>query len=124
MPTPRKQTTTQKNLGWAHQQQVRRLFARHVDGTPCPCLDLDDCGPGCPCRAAGHGLPMYRDPDRNVDGRTLQADHTVARSQGGTKADRLLLATCNGSRGDGNRTPNDEPFTRPAHWTRDWFDIV
>lgn len=121
---PARPTTTSKGLGWAHQQQARRLFARLVDGTPCPCLDLDDCGPACPCRAAGHGLPMYRDPERNADGRTLQADHTVARSQGGTKADRLLLATCNGSRGDGNRAANDQPFTQPDWWTRTWFDIA
>jgi hypothetical protein len=46
---------------------------------------------------------MYRDPSRNVDGLTLEADHTLARSQGGTRADRLLLATCNRSRGDGTR---------------------
>ncbi len=46
---------------------------------------------------------MYRDPDMNADGMPLEADHTIARSLGGTKADRLLLGTCNRSRGDGTR---------------------
>lgn len=61
----------------------------------------------------------------NVDGMPLEADHTLAR----TRADRLMLATCNRSRGAGRtaRTVTDE-----AHWnevlqqpvpewsTRDW----
>jgi hypothetical protein len=122
MPAPRK-TTTQKNLGWPHQQLKRRAMASHRDGAPCPCLDLNDCGPACPCRAAGQGLPMYRDPARNPDGMMLELDHTLARSQGGTKGDRLLLAVCNRSRGAGTRTPDAEPFTRPEHWTRQWFDV-
>lgn len=121
MPASRK-TTTGKGLGWPHQQQKRRAISAHTDGTPCPCLDLNDCGPACPCRAAGQGLPMYRDPTRNVDGMMLELDHTLARSQGGKRGDRLLLATCNRSRGDGTRTTASAPFTRPASWTRDWFD--
>lgn len=122
---PRTKTTTERGLGWTHRQQRARLIARLVDGAPCPCLDLGDCGRGCPCRAAGHGLPMYRDPDRNVDGRPLEADHTIARSQGGKRADRLLLATCNRSRGDGTRDVDTvtTPFTRPEWWTRTWFDL-
>lgn len=63
---------------------------------------------------------MYRDPALNVDGMSLEADHTQARSQGGTKADRLLLATCNRSRGDGTRGVQADG-QRPAWWTRDWF---
>lgn len=122
MTTARTKSTTGKGLGWAHQQQRTRLLARHRDGTPCPCLTLDDCGPACPCRAAGEGLPMYRDPARNPDRMPLEADHTIARTQGGTRADRLILATCNRSRQDGTRVATSTLFTRPAWWTRDWFD--
>lgn len=64
---------------------------------------------------------MYRDPARNPDGMPLEADHTVARSQGGRRADRLLLATCNRSRGDGTRAAS--PAGRPDWWTRDWYAI-
>lgn len=113
--------TTQRGLGWTHQQQRRRLLAVHRDGTPCPCLDLDDCGPGCPCRAAGRGLPMFRDAALNPDGRALQADHTRARSKGGRTADRLLLATCNGSRGDGARVEDDGGEWPPKWWSRAWY---
>lgn len=114
-----KTTTTGKGLGWQHQQIRRVLLAKHRDGTPCPCLDLDDCGVACPCRPAGRGLPMYRDPALNVDQRALQADHTRARSQGGQRADRLILATCNGSRGDGTRTPSTGG--PPSWWSRTWY---
>lgn len=108
-----------RGLGWAHQQQRRRLLARHRDGTPCPCLDDDTCGPACPCRPAGVGLPMHRKAERNADGMPLEADHTLARSQGGTLADRLMLATCNRSRGDGTRRrpANDAP----SWWSRQWY---
>ena len=119
---PSKKSTTERGLGWAHQQQRRRLLARHVDGSPCPCLDLDDCGPGCLCRPAGRGLPMYRDPARNVDGMALEADHTQSRSQGGALADRLLLAICNRSRGDGTRVLAGLTV-RPEWWTRDWLGL-
>jgi hypothetical protein len=116
MPAARK-TTTQRGLGWSHQQQRRRLIAGHTDGTPCPCYPEDACGAACPCRAAGHGLPMYRDPARNPDGAMLEADHSVSRAQGGRRADRLMLATCNRSRGDGTRSPT---LGAQRWWTRDW----
>jgi hypothetical protein len=112
-------TTTERGLGWTHVQTRKRLIARHIDGTPCPCLDLNDCGRSCPCRRAGHGLPMYRDPNLNPDGMPLEADHTQARARGGTRADRLLLMTCNRSRGDGTR--GVAPQQQPAWWTRDWL---
>ncbi|MFE5699963.1 hypothetical protein [Rhodococcus koreensis] len=86
MPSKAK-TTTQRGLGWAHQQQRERLLRAHVDGTPCWWC----------------GLPMYRDPARNWDGKPLEADHSRARSKGGTKADRLLCSGCNRSRQDGGR---------------------
>lgn len=97
---PAHRTTTQRGLGWTHQKRREQLLRNHTDGTPCPCQP--GCGPGCICRGT-NGLPMYRDPARNPDRMPLEADHTLARSLGGTTADRLLLATCNRSRGDGTR---------------------
>lgn len=104
MPPHPARTTTQRGLGWTHQQRRAAMLRRHVDGTPCPCRP-EDCGPGCPCRAAGRPLPMHRDPRLNADHMPLEADHTQPRSLGGTHADRLMLATCNRSRGDGTRRP-------------------
>lgn len=119
-----RKTTTGKGLGWQHQQQRARLLRSHRDGAPCPCLDDNRCGPGCLCRPHGHGQPMYRDASRNPDGMPLEADHgELARSLGGKRADRLLLATCNRSRGDGTRIHAASPMTRPAWWTRDWYDL-
>lgn len=118
-----RRTTTEKGLGWPHQKDRARALARHHDGTPCPCLDLNDCGPACPCRPHGRGLPMYLDPALNPDALPLELDHTLARSQGGTRGDRLMLATCNRSRGDGTRATTPPAFTRPAWWTRQWFDL-
>lgn len=135
-PRPAGPGTTERGLGWAHQRDRARLLLDHVDGTPCPCLELNDCGPACPCRRLGIGLPMYRDPLLNVDRRALQADHSRARSRGGTRADRLLLATCNASRGNGTRrrpapglVPQLQRAPRAATLqlqagpatTRDWF---
>lgn len=57
---------------------------------------------------------MYRDATANPDGLPLEADHTVARVHGGTHADRLLLATCNRSRGAGDHV------TTKLKTTRDW----
>lgn len=116
---PRKANTHDRGLGWAHQQQRRRLLARHTNGTPCPCLTDNTCGPACLCRPHGVGQPMYRHATRNPDGLPLEADHTVARSQGGKLADRLMLATCNRSRQDGTRTHTGA--TRPSWWSRDWY---
>jgi hypothetical protein len=109
-------TTTERGLGWQHQQDRRRLLAKHHDGAPCPCLALGDCGPSCPCRPAGQGLPMYRDASQNPDGLPLEADHTLARSKGGRRADRLLIATCNRSRGAGERIDAGQV----SWWTRNW----
>ena len=84
-----RQTTTELGLGWDHQRARRRLLARHIDGTPCPCGVGADCGPACLCKRAGYALPMYRDPSRNPDGRPLEADHTLARSRGGALPDQI-----------------------------------
>ncbi|KZM70768.1 hypothetical protein [Nocardia terpenica] len=88
MPTrTARRTTTQRGLGWVHQQAVAALLRSLPDGSPCWWC----------------GMPMYRDPARNFDQRQLQGDHSTARAVGGTVTDRLLHATCNGSRGDGSR---------------------
>lgn len=59
---------------------------------------------------------MYRQAELNVDRLPLEADHTIARADGGTRADRLLLATCNRSRGGMLRTQ----VLRPLRTTREW----
>lgn len=79
-------TTTQRGLGWQHQQQREALLRRLVPGTPCWW-----CGQG-----------LY--PEQG-----LHADHSIPRSQGGTRADRLVHKSCNLERGDGR---ND--WRRPA----------
>lgn len=115
MAAPHRRSTTQRGLGWAHQRRRAGLLRSHRDGAPCPCGD--DCGPACPCRPAGRGLPMYRDPTRNIDRHPLEADHTRARSRGGRHADRLMLAVCNRSRQAGTRIYSAP--TRPTP-SRDW----
>ncbi|MFC9555565.1 hypothetical protein ACFTWF_32540 [Rhodococcus sp. NPDC056960] len=80
-------TTTEKGLGWQHQKQRDRLLRAHTDGTACWWCDQ----------------PMYRDKTRNHDGEALAADHTHARANGGTTADRLLHGRCNKERGKGDR---------------------
>ncbi|WP_064442610.1 hypothetical protein [Hoyosella altamirensis] len=88
MAAPTKSTTA-RGLGHRHQQQHKRLLAKHVDGTLCWWC----------------GKPMYRDKTHNPDSRTLEADHSKARSIHGTShlADRLLHSKCNRERGDGSR---------------------
>lgn len=85
--------TTEKGLGWRHQKERERLLRALVDGSP--------------CYWCTH--PLHREPGRNWDGHPLEADHSHARSQGGTVADRLLHKWCNASRQDGR---NDH--LRPA----------
>lgn len=121
MPGPKRGpqlSSTARGLGYDHVQIRRALLHLHVDGAPCPCLQLNDCGPGCPCRRAGHGLPMYRDARRNVDQRPLEADHTQPRARGGKRADRLVLARCNRSRKDGRRSPHQQ--RERIDTDRDW----
>jgi 5-methylcytosine-specific restriction endonuclease McrA len=75
-----KASSSARGLGWDHQKRRALLLRRHVEGSPCGvCLQ-----------------PMFRSQD-------LDADHTVPRSQGGVRADRLLHSSCNRSRGDGSR---------------------
>ncbi len=78
-------TTTNRGLGWHRQQTRTRLLA--------------------PQR---HPLLVVRPPHvpttrRQLGPAPLEADHTIARSQGGRTADRLLHMTCNRERGDGTR---------------------
>ncbi|WAL46798.1 HNH endonuclease [Rhodococcus pyridinivorans] len=82
-----KKSSAARGLGRRHREQRDRLLRALVDGTPCYW-----CGRG-----------MYRDPARNWDSKPLEADHILARSKGGTKADRLLCSTCNRQRQDGSR---------------------
>lgn len=92
--------TTQRGLGWLHQQAVQALKNRHIDGKPC-----DWCG-----------RPMFVDRTRNWDynpegshlSGMLQGDHSgMPRSEAlrrGVRVpppDRLLHAECNRQRGTG-----------------------
>jgi len=117
MPRTTTKSSHERGLGYQHRQDRELLLRQHHDGSPCPCLGLGDCGPACLCRPGGQGLPMYRDPSLNPDGMALEADHTLARSQGGKRPDRLLLATCNRSRGAGTRLSAND---RPGWWTQEW----
>ena len=120
MPARQQLSSTARGLGQAHRKVRQRLLDRLIDGTPCPCLADGKCRAACPCRPVGRGLPMHRDPARNVDGLPLEADHgLLARSQGGTVADRLLLATCNRSRGDATHPATT--IGPPSWWSRTWF---
>lgn len=93
-----KRTTTERGLGYHHQKQVEKLFRYHIDGTVCWWC----------------GQPMYVDPTLNFDCRKLQGDHSIARSKGGTIADRLLHATCNRDRGDGSHDDDRPALTGEA----------
>jgi hypothetical protein len=87
-------STTERGLGWSHQKRRAALLRNHVDGTLCEhCLK-----------------PMYVS-------QPLHADHSIARAEGGTEADRLLHAWCNESRGDGSR---DQPDMRFTMTSQDW----
>ena len=97
MTTKRRgKSTSQRGLGWDHQQVRKHLLAVHVDGSPC-----------------GHcGKPMFKF-------QPLDADHELARSHGGTKANRLLHASCNRSRKDGSNPSPALASARDdrANWT-------
>lgn len=120
----RAKTTTEKGLGWRHQQAVEHLKKRHRDGDLC-----DWCG-----------RPMYLDRTKNWDHNPestsplsgqLQGDHSkMSRSEAirlGVPIpppDRLLHQTCNIQRGDGgndhlaatNRTSQAAPEQLLMPW--------
>lgn len=91
MPSARRKSTTERGLGYDHQKQRERLLARLVDGTPCEWC----------------GQPMTREME-------LDADHRLARSRGGRRADRLLHASCNRARGAGDRDPDTGQVSMPT----------
>lgn len=105
MPRTTAKTTTQRGLGWKHQQDAARLLRQHTDGTLCWWCSL----------------PMFKAPHlaRNWDSKQLGADHSKARAFGGTRADRLLHGNCNSQRGDGSRD-HQRPVIldcHPSEWT-------
>ncbi|ANN98193.1 hypothetical protein [Mycobacteroides abscessus] len=103
-PRPsRKANTTDRGLGWRHQQAVALLLRRLIEGTLCWWC----------------GLPMFRDKACNWDGKQLAGDHSVPRVHGGHLADRLLHGTCNSQRQDG-RWDHIRPVVQgihPSQWT-------
>lgn len=105
-----KRTTTEAGLGWEHQQNRTRLLQRHRDGTKCWWCNR----------------PMFKAKKANFDRQALDADHSKARANGGTKADRLLHGSCNRSRGKGDRDHQRPSAPAPAHdaaplTTRQWW---
>jgi len=120
--------TSDKGLGWRHQQAVEELKRKHVDGTPC-----DWCG-----------KPMYLDrtqnPDYDPEGSrlsgVLHGDHStqsrseaIRRGQKVLPPDRLLHGECNRQRGAGlndhlaasnretDRGTTVEELSMPWPWT-------
>lgn len=99
--TKKRLTTTEKGLGWRHQQASDRLKRNHQDG----------------CLCGWCGRPMYLDRTKNWDydptstsplSGALHADHSkMSRSEAIRQGvpipppDRLLHQTCNIQRGDG-----------------------
>lgn len=104
----RKANTTDRGLGWKHQQVAEGLQRRHIDGTPCWWC----------------ALPMFKAPQlaRNWDGKQLAADHSQARALGGQRADRLLHGDCNSQRQDG-RNDTRRPAILGCHPTQ-WADTL
>lgn len=101
----RKAKTTDRGLGWPHQQAVTRLMRKHVDGALCWWC----------------ALPMFKDRWRNWDHKTLAGDHSVPRVHGGAMADRLLHGMCNSQRQDGRWDSQRPALTRthPSEWRPD-----
>jgi hypothetical protein len=64
---------------------------------------------------------MFKDNPRNWDHKKLAADHTIPRSMGGKRADRLLHSLCNKQRGDGRRDDQRPALTgqHPRNWKGD-----
>lgn len=97
--TPKRKTTTERGLGWRHQQAVAGLFRRHQDGSAC-----DWCG-----------KPMYTEDRKNwdyIEGERLsghlEGDHAAMTRAAAMRAgvpvpmpDRLLHRACNRQRSDG-----------------------
>jgi hypothetical protein len=117
--TPSKSTTSSaaRGLGYEHRRNRERMLRNHLDGTPRLCGVGTDGGPGCVCRRAGYAFPMYRNPNLNLDGMPLEADHSIGRSRGGLKADRLVLAAYNRSRGARDRGDRYAAPWRAQEWT-------
>ena len=65
-------TTTERGLGWSHQQERAAALAAFVPGAGCPLC----------------GRPMWRS-------QRLDLDHSVPRAFGGQGPRRLAHATCN-----------------------------
>lgn len=92
-PAKPKRSTTEKGLGWTHQQERDALLRAHRDGDICWWC----------------GLPMYKTQQLHADHSVTRAEHRRRGLPGRPKADRLLHGLnqdgirCNQSRGDGSR---------------------
>ncbi len=108
-PTRKRPSATARGYDHNHREQVRRLHANHIDGTPCWWC----------------GLPMYRDRTRNPDydphatrsdgkpdttSGKLHGEHPDGKDNGQLPT-RLMHGLCNKQRGDGTRD-NERPALR------------
>ncbi|WKD60909.1 glmZ(sRNA)-inactivating NTPase [Corynebacterium ciconiae DSM 44920] len=102
-------TTKQRGYDQRHKRTRKALLATMTQGQPCWWC----------------GKPMYREAEKNHDGKPLAADHIQA---GGASrhqaAGRLLHFTCNSARQNGTRdhlrpalqiTPNNQPNPTPTN---------
>lgn len=106
MVAKKAKTTTEKGLGWRHEQAVEYLRMVHRDGSPC-----DWCGREMWLDDSKNYDFDKSDPEKRGNGR-LQGDHSKKSRKESLKAgekvlppDRLLHAECNRIRGAGM---NDE----------------
>lgn len=96
-PTPKK-TTTQRGYDGAHKRNRARLLIRHTDGRKCSWC----------------GRPMFKDPQKNWDGKPLNAHHPEGQPTR-TTANELLHETCNKQCGK----PGTREHLRPSQTTPD-----
>jgi hypothetical protein len=115
--TPAKSSSAARGLGYEHRPNRERMFCSHLDGAVHHVL-----AESMPLRTGMHlpqgrlCAPMYRHPALNLDGLPLTADDWIGRSRDGLKADRLVLAADNRSRGARDR---GDRYAAPW-WAREW----
>ncbi|AZA08711.1 hypothetical protein [Corynebacterium pseudopelargi] len=84
----RKRTTKERGYHHQHQKIRKAMLTNMTQGQPCWWC----------------GKPMYREAERNPDGKPLAADHLQAGGAGlNQAAGRLLHFSCNSARQDGKR---------------------
>ena len=95
-----KRTTTERGLGWKHQQRVAQLKRELIEGSPCWWC----------------GQPLFLS-------QRLHADHELPRSLGGALPTRLLHAECNSQRQAGHRDDERPAVTGKSLYKRQPTDL-